>query len=71
MYTVKIYDQQGGGFGDNGVSGEQFPSRLQAEAFIENWVRTIGQYLPHWYSGPKFMAIINEPREERDYHDIG
>ena len=71
MYTVRIYDQQGGGFGDNGVNREEFPSRLMAEAFIENWVRTIGQYLPYQYSGFKFMAIIDEPREERDYHDIG
>ena len=61
LVEVRIYTKQGGG----GLVSESFHTRVQAEAFAQNWVSTVGQYLPYQYSGFKYLVDIVEP------YDIG
>ena len=58
MYEVRIYTLQGGG---GLLPVESFPTLVQAEAYAQNWVSTVGQYMPYQYSGFKYWVDIIEP----------
>ena len=67
MYEVRIYTKQGGG----GLITESFSTLVQAEAYAQNWVNTVGQYLPYQYSGFKYLVDIKEPQSPPVLGSVG